>query len=383
MLPLNECNLKILYIQMRIVVLIIFSSIFSSSFSHNRNVLYGERNLKENKLAVYMDKEGMIYPSYFISDSSLQIAHASLTEWYARNENDFLKISKSYKCKFLKYSLENCNILNDSILSAFNYKLNNIKGSYQPFAFLIHGFRKSFTEKNSDTPSPLAYKLLKDAIEKFHKRTTIYVEVYWDGMYDCCFTANTKNNKPLFKMFEDAQTNAALAGTTLKKIFNKLKNDTITIYAHSLGAKVAMYSLLNIDDGKTLTPSNKCINICLIAPAISPELITENYYKRNSYLDYQKNDNYHLYLIFNKKDFALRKKDNHLLLFGPGSTKYGNTSLGCNHKGAINTIQKHFEKNFKNSFLLAFDYTSIGKHHHLENYCESNLFQQTIEFMHM
>lgn len=347
-------------------------------YGQSGHVLYGERNLTTSKTAIFLDKEGILYPDYAIPDSSLKNCNSSLKEWYSKNEKTFISISKQYNCSFSKFSPENCAILNDSIAFRFSDEINKSKTEYQSVTFLIHGFRKSFKEQNGDIPSPLSFQNIQKSISKYNPTKINFIEVYWDAMYDCCFSASPKNNKPLFQLFEESQINASFAGERLKKILTSIQKDTITIFTHSLGAKVAMYALLDIDKNNSPTPSNQKINICLIAPAISSQLLENFYYERNTNVDFKSKDPYNLIIVYNENDFALRKKDDKFLLFGPGPYKYGNTTLGCNYKKSAVLLEKRFKTKFIHSPIELYDFSEIGRKHHLENYCESVKFESII-----
>ena len=353
-------------------------------FSHlihaqNGNVLYGERNLATTKSSLFLDKFGIIYPNYLISDSSLKENNASISTWYSENEDKFISISKDYNCTFAKYTIENCATLNDSIANTFSREINNQTNNFQSITFLIHGYRKSYISQNGDVSSVQGFQNIKDSITKIQPTNTKFIEIYWDAMYDCCFSPSPKKNKPLFQLFEQAQINAAFVGISLKKIISEIKIDEITVITHSLGAKVATYAFFNIDENKQKTPSNKQINLFIIAPAISGNMISDNYFKRNSVIDYKSRDNYKLIILYNENDFALRKKDDKFLLFGPGTYKYGNTSLGCNYKNSISKIENDFKINYPNSKIEIYDASTIGKKHHLENYCSSAEFKEIIK----
>lgn len=351
------------------------------TFAQNTHVLYGERDLNNTAPAIFFDREGSIYPNYFISDSTLQQCNSSLKEWYSKHEHDFIKIARTLNCTFNTFSLKNYETLNDSIISSFTKKMRNQSGALQSATFIIHGFRKPFFNNNRDRSSSKNFKVVEDIIDSHSNSKTCYVEVYWDAMYGCCFSASSKKNKVLFKLFEEAQINAAHVGERFKKVLLQTKFDTITILTHSLGAKVAAYALLNINNNNNLTPSHKKINICLIAPAISPQLITDNYYKRNTSVDFTKRDNYHLSIVYNENDFVLKKKDNKLGLFGPGPYKYGNTTLGCNYNKAAMNLKKEFDKNYINSSIALFDLSSVGKCHHITCYCKDDNFWKVVNYI--
>jgi hypothetical protein len=346
-------------------------------FPQNKHVLYGERDLNPGSIKIFFDKEGWIYPNLRIENTSLANCNSSLKDWYAKHPLDFVKIASMYRCLFDDFNERNASQLNDSISSVLVRAIKSTKqGSV---TFLLHGFRKAFVSKNSDTDSQEDFKLLKETFLKFHSKGTEIVEVYWDGMYDCCFSTKTKTNKALFQLFEEAQLNAEKTGIGFKHIVNSIHLDTLNIITYSLGAKVAFYSLLNLNNGKLKTPSNTCVNICLIAPAISPNLIAENYFDRNSELNFKNRDNYRLFIVYNEKDFALKKKDPLFLLFGPGPFKYGNTTLGCNCKHSASLLKQKFAENYPNSPIRLYNLSVVGKCHYMRCYCKSDNLKAVCE----
>lgn len=360
---------------MRAVFLFIYFCLFSIVYGQSLHVLYGERNLKSQQPAVYIDKEGSFYPDYLISNSSLDNCNASLINWYAKNQNDFLVISKQYNCSFDKYSLENCNVLNDSIISSRKQALFSNKGTATSVSFLIHGYRKPFLKSNGDRTSPRDYAIMKETFQQ--KLNTLFVEVYWDAMYDCCYSTNRKKNKALYNLLQEAEKNALPVGLGLRKVFYDLKFDTINIITHSLGAQVALHSLFNSKESISPTPANNRINICLIAPALSDDSFND-YYKRKTDIDFKSKDNYRLMIGYNENDFVLRKK---VGWFGPGPYRYVNTTLGCNHKGCSLNFKKYFTKNFINSSVTLFDLSSVGQCHLVGCYCSSGHLDEMIEFL--
>lgn len=360
---------------MRTLFFITICIIHSFIYSQSTNVLYGERDFKIEQPAVYIDKEGSVYPDFFISNSSLENNNASLINWYAKNQEEFLAISKQYNCSFEKYSIENCNILNDSIISLIKQSFFSKKGTNTSVSFLIHGYRKPFVKTNGDRTSRRDYAIMKETFQPNLK--TLFVEVYWDAMYDCCYSTNRKKNKALYKLLEEAEKNALPVGLGLRKVLYDLKFDTINIITHSLGAQVALHSLFNSKESVSPTPANNRINICLIAPALSDDSFND-YYKRKTDIDFKTKDNYRLMIGYNENDFVLRKK---VGWFGPGPYRYVNTTLGCNHKGCSLDFEKYFTKNFANSSVTLFDLSSVGQCHLVGCYCSSGHLDEMIKFL--
>lgn len=354
---------------------IFLCSIPYSLFSQSTNVLFGERDFKNDRLAIYIDKEGSPYPNYLISNTSLEKNNSSLINWYAKNQNDFLAISKQYNCKFNKYSQENCMILNDSIVSSIKQAVNNKKMEFTSVSFLIHGYRKPFVKTNGDRTSPRDYAIIEENLSKSFK--TVFVEVYWDAMYDCCYSTNRKKNKALYNLLEEAEKNAEPVGHCLRNVIYNLKFDTINIVTHSLGAKVAMHALLNIVANALPTPVNTRINICLIAPALSDDSF-KDFYDRQTTYDFKNKDNYKLMIGYNENDFVLRKK---VGWFGPGPNRYVNTTLGCNHKGCTLDFEKEFNKKFPESSLQLIDLSFVGQCHLVGCYFSSDNMDALVESM--
>lgn len=342
-------------------------------FGQSTNVLFGERDLKNERLAVYIDKEGSPYPDYFISNSSLENSNASLINWYSKNQNDFFTISKQYNCHFNNFSQENCLILNDSIVSKLKERINSKKGEFNSVSFLIHGYRKPFVKTNGDRTSPRDYGIMEESISKNIK--TIFVEVYWDAMYDCCYSTNRKKNKALYALLQMAEKNAEPVGHCLRSVIYNLQFDTINIITHSLGAKVASHTLFNVSKSNVPTPVNKRVNICLIAPALSDDSFAQ-YYERQTTYDFKTKDNYKLILLYNENDFVLRKK---VGWFGPGPNRYVNTTLGCNHKGCTTAFEKDFQKKFTNSSLQLIDMSFVGQCHLVGCYFSSGNMDSLFE----
>src|SRR5262245_9756338 len=123
-----------------VIILALFT--FCNVFGQGKNVFFGERDLKSTVNNLYFDKDGTLYPSFFISNKSLEDCNGSLNDFYSKNPSVFSDISKIYNCSFERFSGENVAVLNDSIASKFIKQLNEKK--INTVAFFIHGFRKSF-----------------------------------------------------------------------------------------------------------------------------------------------------------------------------------------------------------------------------------------------
>ncbi len=358
---------------MRRVAVVIFIFIIGAVHAQSGHILFGERDLNYDTPAFYIDKEGSFYPNYPISNSSLDSCNASLLNWYKKHPIEFLSISKQFNCTFDSYSSENALILNDSIVTSLKAKINLQKSNFSSVSFLIHGYRKPFVKSNNDRTAGHDYKIMEERFQRDLK--SLYVEVYWDAMYDCCYSTNMKKNKQLYKLLQEAERNALPVGHGLRKLIYGLSTDTINIITHSLGAKVALHTLFNTEDCKLPTPINAKINVCLIAPALSKEDF-KAYYNRTTALNFKSNDNYKILIGYNENDFVLRKK---VGWFGPGPVKYVNTTLGCNHKGSCDDLKKYFAKQFTNSSISFFNLSSVGQCHLVGCYCSGGHLDEILK----
>jgi len=368
---------------MRYILSIVFIlASFFSSLAQN-NVLYGERNLEGNKLAIYYDREGTIYPDYFIADASLERSCSSLKMWYTANTEQFLEVARQYGCHFAEYSVGNIKILNDSIVAVNCRKINLQKGNFNSATFLVHGFRKPFVASNGDYTSGRDFAIMEKNISDLGKRNECFVEVYWDALYGCCFTANVMENEKLFHLFDQAQTAAKMVGASFRDVLSRTTFDTINLYSHSLGAQVIAQTLFNVVECAYPTPLNARVNICMIAPAISGIETFKSYYNRNTDFDYRSNDNYRLAIVYNDNDFVLLKRDNKVGWFGPGPYGHGNTSLGCNYHHTATKLEAYFLTEYRQSSIRTFDLSLVGKCHHVRCYCAGANLLEAIRYIMM
>lgn len=347
-----------------------------------QNVLYGERSShfgdQENVYRIFIDKSGDVYPNTIIPDNSLKANNSSIKEYYKNNVELFKVASNDLGLNISEFTENNYSQFQKLLLKSKVEDINKNIDDKNVY-FLIHGFRKPIAPKNGSTSSKQDNEFLRKRIikESGEIRSSYFIEIYWDGMYDCCVGKNLRTNKRIFKLYENiAQINASKTGYALRKIIPEIDKDKITVITHSLGSQVALSLLtnsfderINSDIQKLKTPEQQKINVCLIAPAISKEPFYE-YFERTSSIDFESKDNYELTILYNEKDFVLKKK---WKFFGPGPKKYGNTSLGCNHKNEIKKLETYFENNFKNSYIKAYN-TTIGKTHLVEHYANSNNF---------
>lgn len=358
--------------------ILIFFAILLSSKLNAQHVYFGERNLEQHAFSLCFDQEGNIYPDFFIADTALQNCNHSLAIWYQKHPNQLTEICKLYKID-ISVNKFNINELNDSISSKNAQKIN--QKSYNSVTFLVHGYRKSFEAPEGTITSVIEFDLLEKNIDSLGLKSQ-FVKVYWDGTYDCCFSIfEKKRNEYLFSQFEHAQIHAPNVGIALRKVVNQIENEHINFVGHSLGSKVVASTLFNLKLNDIQTPHQKDIRVCLIAPAIGGTEIFENYRSRNTDLNFKEKDNYSWYILHNEKDFALRKKDSKMGLFGPGCLQYGNTTLGCNYQNEIEKLQQLFTKQYPNSTLKFENMTWMGKKHSLKYYAEGNILKNAVQFL--
>jgi hypothetical protein len=346
--------------------------------AQDRHVLFGDHPTED--MAVYMDANGYPYPDYPIQNDSLRKVGSTLHNYYVSYPNEYRSISREYGIVVNSIDEKSFEQLNAAIFKRISARVNAKNAERGTVTAMVHGFRKPYQSLNHDMCSPEEYRGLQDALKRAGDRSVVYVEVYWDGMYDCCFSMSPKKNRPMFAMFEEAQRNAIPVGQQLRRLLTAIGTDTLNLYSHSLGAKVLTHCLWDPLDVDIPTPSQRCVNICLIAPAISSEEVLWNHYlKRRATRTLEWNeDNYHLKICYNKKDFVLRKKDFAIGIFGPGAYKYGNTTLGCNKRKCAEDLYAHVSKVHFPGRIELFNFESTGKCHHLYCYCRNPLFKELV-----
>lgn len=356
--------------------------LFSASLSA-QHVFYGERVADSTKLALYFDKDGFPYPDYYIPNSTMEKAGGSLFAWFMQNSDAFISISAQHQLFPEKIDSETIYRLRDSITAVQLRRINNeLNKGWPAVAYYIHGFRKSYLPQNGDVTSQDEFQLLKTNLTSYSGvPNALAIEVYWDGMYDCCFSTKRKKNRELFRLFEQAGNNAMVVGLGLRSFLNGTKTTHLQIVAHSLGAVVATSALFNIGGRTGPTPAQRRVSVCFIAPAMGNDLLLDNYLKHNGFTVNNQpfSDNYRLLIIYNEKDFVLRKKDPKIGWFGPGTKRYGNTSLGCNHRKAAVQLQQQLKEQGVELKLL--DKTSLGKVHSLRFYAKDQNLKEMSDFL--
>jgi hypothetical protein len=345
-----------------------------------QHVLYGERDLSKGEQSIHFDCEGFPYPDYRIPDSTLVQTEGSLYRWFQQYNEAFISICANYN--YFPESIEERTIttLRDSILQRWIVKINRQAKAYPAVAFYIHGFRKEFVQKGNDVTSVAEFAMLKENLATYDHPKALEIEVYWDGMYDCCFSANRKRNKELFSMYKAADYYAYRVGINLRRVLTGIETQHLQLLAHSLGARVATSALFGkIDD--IPTPSQETVSICLLVPAIDgPETFT-TYYDRRSETDLKTRDNYRLLIVYNEEDFVLLKKDPKTGMFGPGPKKYGETTLGCNYKGEAVKLKQYFREHYPHSTIELLNRSDMGKCHSLRCYTKGGELSQVSDFL--
>lgn len=349
---------------------------------HAQHVTFGQRRTDAELNSIYFDRDGMLYPEKTISDEELRGYAGSLLEWYNRHEAytdsilDVYRLSKEKVQVIVShgepsdftYDPHVMSALNDSLLRKKMTALDALaKGN--GLEFYIHGFRKLYQENNRDVTSVSEFGLLKQTLDSLRSKTPLIVCVYWDGMYDCCFSANHKKNKELFQLFETASKNADCVGSSFAQLLHYSTSSHINIVAHSLGTRVAVSGVMQSKNTFTT------FNVCLLAPAIPGSLI-RGYYEKNTSFPLC-----NWLVVYNKNDFVLKKKDNKTGIFGPGAYRYGVTTLGCNKSKDAEELAKWLnDRQFNGSFSLL-DKSNLGKCHSLRCYTKKQHLQEVSNFL--
>ncbi|MTI41671.1 alpha/beta hydrolase [Fulvivirga lutimaris] len=354
-----RCSLNFLFILIH----------FNISAQHN--ITFGERN--PHAIKIYMDKNGDIYPDYYISSEKLKSADFSLMQYFELYEADFIKAAAMEGLEIGSYTENNYKEFKDYL---FKKKVDEVNSTdpNQPLYILIHGFRKGYADATSDFA-----KVAHNINELQGENSAKFVEVYWDGLFHQPYGfLKFKRNANLFKLYEnEALMNATRVGYGLRNILPEIVRDEYSIITHSLGSQVLLSALTNtyeyrsdLVNKRLLTPAQPIIKIAMLAPAVNNEPF-KDYYNRNTTFDFEEKDNYYLTVFYNENDFVLKKK---LYGFGPGSTKHGNTSLGCNCNDEAIKLQEYFQKHFTSSYLKVID-TGLGSTHLYYQYSNSEPFQ--------
>lgn len=349
----------------------------------SQHVLFGEWpryfQQEEKVVRVFLDKNGDYYPNSIIPAADLQESGASLKDYFSGHTDAFLAVSQSYGVASTGSFEDDYAALQSEIVDDL-VRLVNALDQQDDLYILIHGFRKPMLPQRGGSSSSRGYASVRGSIQAQYatqSKEAVFLEVYWDGTYDCCIGRKTKVNKRIFKLFEDvAQINASEVGYGLRRLVPAIEREELTIVTHSLGAQVALSLLTNtyderiaIEEQELPTPAQARVNIGLVAPAISRDPF-EDYDERTHLVAAGASDNYHLHILYNEKDFVLKKR---WKIFGPGPKKYGDTSLGCNCRNEAEKLSEEFATNFPASKLTLYD-AAIGGTHRFTRYAGSVAF---------
>ncbi len=356
------------------ITCLITSAVFAQD-----NVLYGERSSDMNSDAVFLDQEGSIYPEYFISNESLFQSKACLHVWYNDHPNEFLDIAKKHNCPVQVVNQISVQQLEDTLLAQTIRKIESLKTATNTLNVLVHGYRKPFVANEHDVTSIDAFANLEDKLNSGLGVVHPTLKIYWDASYDCCFSMDGEKNREMFEGFERAYHRADTIGVSLKRLLNTINYAQINFVGHSLAAKVLQSCLYDLKGNGIPCLSQARVNVCLIAPATTGIESWVHFKRRNYTIPAQ--DNVRIWLLYNEKDFALKKKDNHFELFGPGAEAYGPTTLGCNHKHTLDKFENYTKEQFVGSTFIFVDGTSLGKIHSQFIYLESPFFEGMIDFL--
>jgi hypothetical protein len=347
---------------------------YAQPIDNSRSVLYGQRGgLTElpGTYRVFLDRNGDLYPGQTIPDSLLADADASLAQLFAQQPGLFPTEQPS----FTAYQ--------DSLLQANLAEINRLsEGNTDVFA-LVHGFRKPFHPTVGGRTAQSEYLLLQQRARNAASVDSrpFFLEVYWDGTYDCCFGLKAKQNKAIFQLFElQAQRHASAAGYRLRPLLAGIKTERLHLIGHSLGTRLVIASTFNaypedvpVGIRTGATPAQPLVDICLIGPAIAGDVF-EQYYQRGGGHD-QAEDNYQLAIFYNRKDFVLKKR---VFIFGPGPRRFGDTSLGADRRRSIQKLTALFGSDYPNSRLASYR-VDIGKSHALRHYSGTEEFDGYLE----
>ncbi len=365
-----------------LLVILVHGWLFLVVAQTGPQVIYGERyryfSEANGVVRVFLDRHGNYYPNSVIPDSALLNSSASLKDYFADHPDAFMKIAAQYELQISAYSISSFAALQEQIIDQLADRINSLDRERELF-ILIHGFRKPLVRQQWSSSSQEDYNSVRNSIMRRYPeyQRPQFVEVYWDGTFDCCIGRKAKVNKRIFQLFENvAQEQATRTGYALRQLVAGIEREELNIITHSLGAQVGVSLVSNTYDERIdvslqslPTPPQPRVNLCLLAPAIAKEPFFD-YKERTPELETSDQDNYHLSVLYNKKDFVLRKR---VLIFGPGPRKYGTTALGCNCRGELDKLEEYFSAHFSSSWLSIYQ-ASIGGTHRFRHYVDSEAF---------
>ncbi len=336
---------NLLYI---LAVVFVFASCAKPSYQYP--AVFGERMDKwmryERVVRIFMDKEGLYYPEYFISDKELRQKKGSLREWYKAHPKAMSAIRVKYGINDSTGSIDdNIERIDDAVARSYIRAINTMAHDNITADILIHGFRKKAygTRFDFNKTSRRDFGDLEDALLAGTKKDVLFIEVYWDAN-DISGYKGAKKINSIF--YHNAIPSAMNVGLRLRKVVPMIdKKLQINIISQDIGARVASELLFNASGGFMQgesvynTPAQKEVNVYMIAPAISSSLF-ENYNNRNPFAPVT-GDNYKLNIIYNENDLV----DNKKVKAGPfksgnlSPADSGATTLGCNYEGDIDKLK--------------------------------------------
>lgn len=331
-----------------------------------QHVFFGERNLDSlewtKSPGVCFDKNGWVYPDFFIADSSMRNSNNNLKDFYLSHPAITKQIFRLYELPQAQVLIGDLTVLNQRIIQANIERINRLNAS--KICFYIHGYRKSFHEIPNGISSPKEADNLRGFLVESEK-TTPMVALYWDGLYDCCFSLKSKKNKQLFRLFEASYNQSIEVGKGMSLFFERIKQKEIMVITHSLGARTYLSCLESMKETNFFV--NHSLKSLIIAPATSDVQFKEVVHSLSSSLNFLSTK---WKIVYNENDFALRKKDSKLGIFGPGFKKYGLTNLGCNKKNSLKKMDDKLKVEFPDFSIQLIDASEIGKKHSLFNYTD-------------
>jgi hypothetical protein len=346
-----------------LLLLCLAASLSGQSLDNTHSVLYGDRaDLTALPVTsrVFLDRNGDLYPELPLSDSLLAESDASLAKLFIQRPDVFHTTQSS----FAAYQ--------DSVLAANLKVINEEAREVTDVIVLVHGFRKPFHPKPGGRTSRIEYLHLQQRIRNTAGGGSrpYFVEVYWDGTYDCCFGLKAKRNRDIFELFEQqAQSHATVTGYRLRPLLAGIQTPRLHLIGHSLGTRVILAATFDAYAEEVdpelrglATPGQGFVDICLVGPAVAGGAF-EQYHHRGG-LSLASEENYRTSVFYNRRDFVLRKR---VLIFGPGPRRFGDTSLGADRRRSIRKLTKLFETKFPGSPLFTHR-TRIGVSHALRDY---------------
>lgn len=347
---------------MKKIVFVLFLISVNQLFA--QHVFFGERNLDSlewtKSPGVCFDKNGWVYPDFFIADSSMRNSNNNLKDYYLTHPLFTKQIFYRYNMPKAQVLIGDLIVLNQRILEENCSRIAQL--NKEEIFFYIHGYRKSFQSiENGISSIEETQNLRKFLVEELYTIPT--VSIYWDGMYDCCFSLKKKRNRELFQMFQTAYNQSLDVSNGFSQLLIGVKQKHVTVIAHSLGNRMYLAAISNPKTSNFFT--NHQVTSLLIAPATSVDQlnICFNEVSKNALFW-----NSSWKIVYNEHDFALRKKDSKLGIFGPGHKKYGETELGCNKKKCLTKFHSEIMKEHKTFDFELIDASSIKKKHSLHFY---------------